>query len=263
MQIQGNNIVLIIIIITCIFFVAALFMLFYVSIFIERKKRHREEKEKMQQQFETALIQTQIEVQEETRKHLASDLHDNIGQLLSLTNVTLASININDKEKAEQKLADTQNLVTKSIKELRQLSKIIHGEQLIQQGLIPTIEQEINWLQRNGHYTVELVHDISGIETNNADKDLFLYRLLQESLNNTIKHSGADKITIQLHYANHIMQLSIRDNGTGFDAAEKMKQKSGLGLLNMQKRIDLLNGSMQIDSAQNKGTTISFIIPYP
>jgi signal transduction histidine kinase len=217
----------------------------------------------LQQQFEQELIQTQIEVQETTRKHLASELHDNIGQLLSLTNVTLASINITDTEKAEQKITDTQNLVTKSIQELRQLSKIIHGEQIIRQGLIQTIEQEIAWLQRNGVYTITFNNTISHIETSNADKDLFLYRLLQESLNNIIKHSGADTINISLLYNNQSLQLVIEDNGNGFNVAEKIKEQSGMGLVNMQKRINLLKGNMQINSAENKGTTISFNIPYP
>lgn len=213
--------------------------------------------------FEEELIQTEIEVQEQTRKNLASDLHDNIGQLLSLTKVTAASINIEDKEKAENKLNDIQDLLTKSIKELRQLSKIIHGEHLVQQGLIVTIEQEIMWLQRNGHFSVDFINNIENSEITNSDKDLFLYRLLQETLNNIIKHSNADAIKIELVYADQNMKLTVQDNGKGFNVAEKMKMKNGLGLLNMQKRITLLQGNMNIDSIEDKGTKIIFTIPYP
>jgi signal transduction histidine kinase len=252
------------IVIAClVLIILSVFLLLFLLFFLNRKKKLFKEKALMQQQFQTELIKTQFEVQEQTRKNLAADLHDNIGQILSLTNVTLASINPDDKEKTRQKIEVTQELVTRSIRELRQLSKIIHGEQLIKQGLVQTIEQEISWLQRNGHYTVEFTHDLPDGGISNTDKDLFLYRLLQESLNNIIKHSGANIITIHLTYADHSLRLMIADNGFGFNAKEKLNQEGGLGLLNMQKRVALLNGTIEINTAENKGTSIIFSIPYP
>ena len=236
-----------------------------ISFVFEYKKKQSKHKEELlleKIRNEKLVLQTQFEVQEQTRKNIASDLHDNIGQLLSLTNLTLASINLLDIEKAEQKINDTRSLITRSIKELRQLSKIIHGEQLIQQGLIETIEQEINWLKRNEQYIVRFEHEVSTLETNQVDKDLFLYRLLQECLNNIIKHSGATQIYIQLLYRVQIMHLTIQDNGVGFNYTEVSKLSSGLGLANMQKRIDLLKGTFHIHSEPNKGTTLEFSIPY-
>lgn len=248
---------------------AGLLLLLLSSVYIgfivlARNKQNKliTEKVHMENQFKEELLKTEFEVQEHTRKNIAADLHDNIGQLLSLTNVTLASINTNDKEKTEQKISDTQELVTRSIRELRQLSRIIHGEQLIQQGLLKTIEQEIAWLERNGHFSVVFTHELPFFEENTADKDLFTYRLLQESINNIIKHSGANKIKIELVYLQLNLQLAVTDNGVGFNVAEKIQQ-SGLGLLNMQKRVSLLNGSMQVHSEESKGTTITFRIPYP
>ncbi len=243
--------------------ILAVFLFLFLLFFLNKKKKLFKEKLLMQQQFQAELLQTQFEVQEQTRKTLAADLHDNIGQVLSLTNVTLASIDPVNKEKTQQKIADAQELVTRSIRELRQLSKIIHGEQLIKQGLVQTIEQEITWLQRNGHYKVEFIHKMPDTGIGNIDKDLFVYRLLQESLNNIIKHSGANMITIRLSYADQSLRLTITDNGIGFNADEKMKQQGGLGLLNMQKRVTLLNGTMHIDSVENNGSSINFTIPYP
>jgi signal transduction histidine kinase len=246
-----------------LFIVGTIVIVLFVFRYIRKKQQHKEMLEVNEKKFQAELIKTELEIQEQTRKNLAADLHDNIGQLLSLTNVTLGSINIEDKEKAIQKISDTKELVTRSIKELRQLSKIIHGEQLIREGLITTIEQEIAWLQRNGFYTVELSENISDLDISNPDKDLFLYRLLQESLNNAIKHSGADHFQIKLHYTAGTMELCISDNGVGFNVQESISQSTGLGLFNMQKRINLLNGTMQISSAENKGTILTFTIPYP
>ena len=263
MQIGTEEIKLTILLGTILVLFFAIMIVFLINIFKNKNQLYQKEKQLMQISFEQQLLQTQLEVQEQTRKNLASDLHDNIGQLLSLTNVTLASINLADKEKAIQKITDTQTLITRSIKELRQLSKIIHSEQLIKQGLIQTIKQEIIWLQRNDYFSIEFMNDIEDEAAVNVDKDLFLYRLLQESLNNIFKHAAADKIIIHLKYNNNTMQLSVEDNGVGFNVEEAITQQNGLGIPNMQKRINLLKGSMNIHSVKNKGTVILFIIPYP
>jgi signal transduction histidine kinase len=182
---------------------------------------------------------------------------------LSLTSVTVASINLSDRQKSGEKISAIQVLLAKSLKELRQLSKIIHGEQLITEGLVPAIEQEINWLQRNEFYKVDFSHNLERPEQKNPEKDLFLYRLLQESINNIIKHSGADQIIIRVTFSDPELQMSIQDNGTGFDTEAEPLKQGGLGLLSMQKRIELLNGSMIIESEISLGTLITFSIPYP
>ncbi len=211
---------------------------------------------------EQLLLQTQIEVQEETRKNLAIELHDNIGQLLSLTNVTTASINLDDKERSREKIADIQSLLSRSIKELRQLSRIIHGEQLIEEGIIPAIERDIQWLKRNEYYRVNFEHSLLPLSFNDPGKDLFIYRLFQESLNNIIRHSGADKIDIRLDHSANIMTLTIQDNGKGFLPPEETQTQKGLGLRNMKNRVTLLDGTMTIDSILQTGTTVIFTIPY-
>jgi signal transduction histidine kinase len=262
MQIQKENIILIIAIITGIFLLAALFMIFYITIFIERKKRHKEEKDIMKKGFENELLKTETEVQEQTRKNLAEDLHDNIGQLLSLTSMMLGSLNIKEDKKSAQKISDAHNLVLRSIRELRQLSKLIQGEQLIKQGLTEAIQQEISWLKRNGHYRIDFKTQPLSITISDPEKDLLIYRLFQESLNNIIKHAEADKITIELIYLNGEVSLTIRDNGIGFDTPKKLDNLQGLGLQNMQRRVSLLKGNMIIQSQKGNGTLIYFTIPY-
>jgi two-component system NarL family sensor kinase len=263
MQVQRENIILIIAVITGIFLLAALFMFFYVMIFNERKKRHRDEKEKMKEEFDQELVRTGFEVQEQTRKNLAGDLHDNIGQLLSLTSVLLGSVNFEETNKAEQKILDAHQLVIRSIQELRQLSRLIHGEQVLQLGLLTGIKQEIGWLERSGHYTIEFSAPEEEIAVSDAGKDLFVYRLFQESLNNIIKHAQADKIKVTFKYAGAHLLLTIADNGIGFDFGQRDKSDAGLGLHNMQRRVDLLRGKLDIQSSGGQGSVIHISIPYP
>ncbi len=219
--------------------------------YIKKNYDHRQE-----------LVRMEMEVQEQTRKNLAADLHDNIGQLLSLTNVTIGSINLQDTEKAKIKLNDVQQLVSRSIRELRQLSRVIHGDLVLQDGLVAAIRQEIGWLERNGFYQIGFTNETSTLTASYPEKDLFLYRLLQEGLNNAIKHSSADRLDIFLLYQDNHLVLEIKDNGQGFDPAEKKEHPQGLGLLGMHKRVDLLGGKLDIRSVKQEGTTLHISIPY-
>ena len=100
--------------------------------------------------FDTELIKTQMEIREQTMQTIGADLHDNIGQLLSLTSLTLSSVGLDDKDKAREKIDAALDLTLKSIKEMRLLGKLRHGEQLIGLGLAEAIRQEINWIEKSG-----------------------------------------------------------------------------------------------------------------
>lgn len=248
---------------TTIFVLFAGFVILISIFYSNKQNKHLKEKVLMKQTFDTELTKTQMEVQEETRQGLAADLHDNIGQLLSLTNVTLASIDVDNNSKAKQKIFTAQDLVERSIKELRQLSKLLHGEQLLQQGLAKAIEQQVNWLQKGGYYTVNYTNNTNDTLDVNKDKALFLYRLLQEAINNIVKHAEATVINITLELVSNQLCLTIADNGKGFNTLDTGITQHGIGLHTMQRRIALLNGSVKVTSDIGVGTTVSLTVPYP
>src|ERR1700748_2188253 len=136
-----------IIIATAIFLIAPASILAYISIYNRRKKRHIEEKAQMQLTFEAEIAKTQLEVQEQTMQTIGADLHDNIGQLLSLTSLTLNSIELDNPDKSKQKIDAAIDLTLRSIKEMRLLGKLLQGDQLIVLGLPEAIRHEINWLE--------------------------------------------------------------------------------------------------------------------
>jgi len=261
---KGKISILIIVIITGIFLLAALVYVFYILYSMERKKRHRDEKESMERIIRSGVGKDgALKCRSRHAKNLAGDLHDNIGQLLSLTSVLLGSVNFQETQKAEQKIQDAHELVVRSIQELRQLSRLIHGEQVMQLGLIEGIKQEIGWLERSGHYRIEFSEPEEDILVANAEKDLFIYRLFQESLSNIIKHAQADLITIGLKYAMGNLLLTIADNGVGFESPKQDGKPEGLGLHNMRRRVDLLHGKLEIESMVGQGSLIHISIPYP
>lgn len=263
MQFSSSEIIAIIIIGTLIFLIAPIFLLIYIRQYNLRKIKDLEEKKAMAQQFESELLKTQIEVQEQTMQTIASNLHDNIGQLLSLTNLTLGSVNIKEEEKAEKKINNSIELVNKSIKELRELAKLLQGEQLLQNGISYAIEQEVNWLKKTEAYEVHFENDLAEGTLTIPQTDLVILRLFQEITNNIIKHAQATKINIKLYHADNQLFLKIKENGIGFSYEEAKKGNNGLGLASIEKKVKLINGLFNIQSIPHKGTQIEIEIPYP
>jgi two-component system NarL family sensor kinase len=246
-----------------IFLIAPAFVLVYIFVYNRRKRKHMEEKELMKITFESELVKAQFEIQEQTMQTIGVELHDNIGQLLSLTSLTLNSIELDNSEKAQQKIDAAIELNLKSIKEMRLLGKLLHGEQLVRLGLEEAIRHEANWMEKSGKFLVTYEIDGEHLGYNNADKDLILFRITQEILNNIIKHSGASDIHMILGYVYTGIQLQITDNGTGFNVDELSEEQKGMGLKNIQKRAEIVGGTVFIQSQPGKGTCIDIFIPYP
>lgn len=259
----NNDIKGLIIITTLIFLIAAVFVLSYILVYNSRKKKHIEEKLQMKLIFDAELIKTQMEIREQTMQTIGTDLHDNIGQLLSLTSLTLNSVQLDDVPKAQQKIDAAIDLTVRSIKEMRLLGKLLQGEQLIGMGLDEAIRYEINWIEKTGKYDVSYIAEGESPAQNNPDKDLIIFRILQEVLNNIIKHSLATQINIKLEYQEGSVQLQIIDNGTGFIMDEMPAEQKGMGLQNIQKRAGIIGGTTLIQSKPGEGTCIDIFIPYP
>jgi two-component system NarL family sensor kinase len=263
---MANNIKELILIATLIFLLAPMFIIVYVVLYNRRKIRHIEEKEQMKQTFDAEIIKTQLEVQEQTMQNIGADLHDNIGQLLSLSSLTLNSIQLDDLEKARQKIDAAIDLTGRSIKEMRLLGKLLQGDQLLGVGLSEAICHEINWVEKSGKFQVNYVNNGDLPANNSLDKDLIIFRILQEAMNNIIKHSYATQINIKLAYIDHNMQLQIEDNGIGFNLDTLQAthpEGGGMGLQNMHKRAKIVGGDVVIKTKEGKGTSTTVIIPYP
>ncbi|MDB5139776.1 MAG: Signal transduction histidine kinase [Mucilaginibacter sp.] len=246
-----------------IFMMVASGLIFLVIVYNNRKKKHIEEKIQLNLIFEAEIAKTQLEVQEQTMQTIGADLHDNIGQLLSLTSLTLNSIELADIAKAKQKIDASIDLTLRSIKEMRLLGKLLQGDQLIVLGLAEAIRYEISWLERSGKFVISYLQDDELPAAGNPDKDLILFRIVQEVLNNIIKHAGATQIGIKLGYAEGILQLSINDNGVGFDVDNLPVEQRGMGLQNIQKRAAIIGGEAAIISNPGAGTNITISIQYP
>ena len=232
----------------------------FLFIFSNRNWKHQREKQLMKTQFEQELLQTQLEIQEQTLKTISEEIHDNVGQVLSLVKLNLNTVvNIND-EQAQLKIESTKNLVSKAINDLRELSRSLHGERIGEIGLQEAIENELKIIQNTGQFKTEL--NITGqVYTQNPQKEMVLFRIVQEALHNAVKHANATNLKVLMNYSAANFTLTINDDGAGFLADQLLTSQTGIGLKSMRNRAALIGGEFSLQSSKNNGTSISIELP--
>lgn len=219
---------------------------------------HIREKEQLGNAFQKEILRTQLEIQEQTFKTISQEIHDNIGQMLSLAKLNLNTLDFNQNEKAIEKINDAKELVGKAIQDLRDLSKTLNTETIATVGLMRAIEMELHMLQKTGMVQTHL--ELRGVLVKlDAQKELVLFRIVQEALHNIIKHANAAAITVTAAYIDKQLLLTIADDGCGFDSS--MQNIYGSGLRNMQSRARLMNAHMGITSRPGSGTQIHISLP--
>jgi len=216
-------------------------------VFQKRKNKLLEEKEETKKRFEREIAETQIEIREETLRNISWELHDNIGQLL-----TLAKIQIQNATK--DNLTEVSETITKGLTEVRALSKLINPEAIRDIQLKEAIQLEIDRFNRLNFIESSLV--VKGDEQIINDKaSIIIFRILQEFFSNTIKHAKASKLTVILNYSDERLLITVSDNGIGFLATESLNK--GIGLQNIKNRAKLIGAEANFTSQKNKGTTLS------
>lgn len=261
MQISSKDFVFLIGLASVIFLIAPVSLIIYVAMYNNRKKRHEQETAWLKTSFENELLKSQMEVQEQTMQTLAGHLHDNIGQLLSLTVVTLSAIKPDDPLKLREKVDSASQLAKRAIKELRQLSRLIYGQELIRMGLAKAICFELDYLKTADLHAISFNSNYELPDERKSDKEIILFRIFQEILNNAVRHAEASAIDVVLQQDEQTLVMQIKDNGKGFVEEDVIKDKKGMGLFNIRKRVALIGGEVSI-AAQN-GTEIKIVIPYP
>ncbi len=262
MQIQ-KEILLFIALSTSLLFILIRFVV--TTLLFNKKQQHRflKEVDLIKSKFEQELFKTQLETQEETFQHISLELHDNVGHFLSLAKLHLTTLNIPLPDEAIEKINASTLLIAHSLDEIRNISKSLNTEHIKSNGLIKAIQQQIEQLNKFEQFTVNFI--ITGRICYLEDlKEIILFRITQESVNNIVKHSNADIVEIILHYDEDKLLLSIRDNGIGFKVENLLhdENQTSSGLKNIFKRSSLINAVPEILSSPGKGTTINIITPY-
>jgi len=252
---MDNNIAVLVIIATLIFLMAPVFLIIYVTVYNRRKKHHIEEKEHLKITFQQELLKTQIEVQEQTLGNIAREIHDNITQVLSFVKLNLTLILKADAATQKVKIDESRELIARAINDLRHLSKSLSFEHVMQHGLIKTLEAEADRMNNSGLLNINLKVEGDSIGLGDQ-RELVLFRIFQESLNNTLRYARAKHLNITLQYSEQLFNLTIKDDGIGFSPDELMGNL-GSGLKNMENRAVMIGAVTTIYSSPGHGCSIN------
>lgn len=259
MQIQAENIITLVISITLIFLIGALFIVVYVNLYNEKKRKHREERELLQVQFSQTLLQSQLEIQEQTLQQVSRELHDNLGISASLVKIHLTTLPLENPELLPVKVEETKDLVRQLITDIKALSVRLDGDRVGRVGLIKSIGTEIERINKTGQFIATLNYDGS-IPDIDPGKATILYRMVQEILNNAVKHSQAKNINVNVQTSDKNLTLAISDDGCGFDWEAK-RNSGGAGLFNLTNRANLIQAVLSFNSVAGNGTTVTIELP--
>jgi signal transduction histidine kinase len=200
-----------------------------------------------------------VEVQEVERRHLARELHDEIGQALTAAKINLLSITDNGGNATFVRLQDTTAILERLLGQVRQISLDLRPPMLDDLGLVPALRSLLDQQGRRASVAVRFVAE-------NMPEDLdpkiqtTCFRIAQEAITNAVRHADARQIDVDLRRENGKLRLVIRDNGIGFDVGSTQAQAAGLGLVGIKERAALIGGRARIISSPGKGTTIEVLL---
>jgi two-component system NarL family sensor kinase len=240
-----------------------LFISFLIIIITYFKKLYRMQAERQQLEARIAeeVNNARNEIQQLTLNNISQEIHDNVGQLLSLAKMQLNLIE-EAPEKDGNLIRETKENISKAMSDLRDLAKGMSSDRIKVLGLYDSVTQEAERISKVGAFTIEV--NCSGDKKElNHQKQLVIFRVIQECFQNIIKHAQATEVNIFFTYQPGGMDISIQDNGRGFEFnPEKFGSATGgLGLMNLFNRVNLVGGTAKVNSAPGKGTQVLLYIP--
>ncbi len=225
-------------------------MFFIYSYFLKQKSQFVLKEKEKDLDFQEVLAFSQIEIREQTLSYIGRELHDDLGQKLSVAKMLVNQIMHEDSNNCKEKIEDVNQILAETIQDIRNLSKSYIMEQVEHFGLIDSLEREIKRIKRLNLIEVNFDcnnHDID-IHSKHA---LILFRIIQECITNILKHSKAKNMTVRVIDQTGHLKIMIMDNGKGM---ESEKSYHGSGIKNMKSRIKMINGYFNLVSEKNKGT---------
>ncbi len=244
---------------TIIVIILAVSLIFFFSYFQQKKTTFLLKQREIQQRFDEEITKSKLEIQEQALQNISWEIHDNVGQLLSVAKMQLNILQLNVPENQQSKIQETSDIVGKSLQELRGLAKSLNPDTIKNKGLIESIKLEIDRFNRLNFINSSLKISDEPYNLSN-EKEIILFRILQEFSNNTLKYSKAENLVIELKYTDNQLEIYAEDDGIGFDINDKSNHE-GIGLLNMESRAKLIGGTIDLKSSENNGTKLYISCP--
>lgn len=242
------------------FLLAVAIIVFFIQ-YQKKLSAQQEEIRIMETNYQRDLLNASLEAQEVERKRVATDLHDGMGSLLSAVRLYLKQISPQKEAiKNEEILEEATYMVDTAINQARSISHDLLPTTLDRFGVLVALEDLCKRMQKINDLSVEISYPDTDLGFSKK-QDLALYRITQELINNTLKHAGADLISIQFEELPGQIQLTYTDNGKGFTLEDSQTAQLGLGLKSIKSRAQLLEGEMHMHSAPGQGFHFTLHLP--
>jgi signal transduction histidine kinase len=240
-------------------------IVYFLFLYQKKKFRHQKEMIQLKETFNQTLMESKLEIQEQTLDHISKELHANFSHLVSLININLSEILPQSSEESRESILETKSLAKQLLSELKALSASLNTDHFMRIGFVKAIENELGRLNKIKKYQIKFSK--SGEEFRlSPEHEVILFRLFQEVVNNIVQYAKATLIEVSLTFQSDTMILKVVDNGIGFEEELVMQvdtEKESTGLLNIRKRATIIGGEVQIKSALGIGTKVIISVPKP
>jgi len=257
---MGKTELLITIILFNLFFVLfVVAIMVYIKKYKERKREYLNEIGITKEIHQKELLATQLEIQQATMQQIGRELHDNIGQKLTLVSLYTQQLVYENKVPQEnEKIEQIYQIINSSLQDLRSLSKNLTNDNVIENEMVILIQEEVNHINALKRCKVTFEHNFDKIDLEFVKKNVLL-RITQEFLQNSLKHARCNTIAITLKSSpDAFLTLHLQDDGVGFDCTGLTAD--GIGLKNMKKRTEIIGGHFNLQSKLNFGTTLTILL---
>lgn len=228
-------------------------------IYRKRKLEHLREVEFLNEKFANQLLQTQLEVQQQTMQYIGREIHDNVGQQLTLAAIYTNQIDYEQKyPQISERIIAVSKIINNSLDELRNLSKDLTSDYIAQADLTMLIENECKKVNQSRICSAVFHCVINSINSSYPVKSISL-RIVQEFIQNSLKHAACSNIEVRITKSNEDVNITVADDGKGFLEGEATGK--GIGLSNMKKRAEIIGASVFIESKPGTGTKMKLLIP--
>ncbi len=257
---MGKTELLIVIILFNIFFVMfVVAVMIYIRNYRQRKKEYLNEIEIKNEIHQRELLATQLEIQQATMQQIGRELHDNIGQKLTLVSLYVQQMLYENKvPEVNERIDQVSQIINQSLQDLRSLSKTLTDDNINQKEIVTLIQEEVDNTNSFKKCNVSFEHNFKQLDLDFVHKNVLL-RITQEFIQNSIKHSQCRNISISLNTSENVLwELKIKDDGIGFDDAKIVS--NGIGLTNMKNRAEIIGADFKLESKENIGTALHIIL---
>ncbi|WP_306639961.1 sensor histidine kinase [Sanyastnella coralliicola] len=216
----------------------------FVIAYQKNLRSHQAEKSLLLSEFQNQLLESQLEISEQTMRQIAQEIHDNVGQRLTMV--------MHATEKSGDQ--DLSNILLEIREDLRGISHSLHSSRIAELGLDLALEKECLLVQKTAGLTCHY-HPTEERLLLTPQEEVILFRCVQEAINNAIKYAEAKELNVTLAVSDSTLKLEVNDNGIGFEINSKA---NGLGLTSINERMQMIQGTFEIASKVGSGTTLTF-----